>query len=157
MVCDSSCAFCAQPTSSPTTNSNSGSRRQKTACFASLRCLATLVPRKRSCAPPTWSIGLPPITATGRAVSTLSPCALGSIVYSPPRVLSGLNAKELTEKFDRTYWSPAPAKFVAEAVMVHNCPDCKKEPVLRKPKNIRWQHILAHGCVACSAVADRFG
>jgi predicted RNA-binding Zn-ribbon protein involved in translation (DUF1610 family) len=53
----------------------------------------------------------------------------------------------MTERFEAVYWSPAPRKLVQEAELAMNCPECGKAPMLRKPKYIRWQHILAYGCV----------
>ncbi len=56
--------------------------------------------------------------------------------------------KELTEKFSREFWSPAATKLITEALQEIDCEECKAGPVLRKPKHIRWQHILAYGCVS---------
>lgn len=72
---------------------------------------------------------------------------------SSPFCCSGRDAKALTEIFSRTYWSPAPRKLVDEALDHLACPDCVKMPVMLKPKQIRWQPIIATRCVGSAVGA----
>jgi hypothetical protein len=70
-----------------------------------------------------------------------------AFALAPDVVSTGLTLQQMVERFDAVFWSPAPRKLVQEAMLAMDCAHCGKAPVLRKPKYIRWQHILAYGYV----------
>ncbi len=78
---------------------------------------------------------------------TVSRICRGACLSRVAVCVAGVGFAQLTERFNAEYWSPAPKKLLRQALANFNCQHCNEAPVLKQPKHVHWQHILAHGCV----------